>query len=120
MGVYGCCIVRGDTVMIGVTFVCWSGLNAFCVQSSWFMSSTMLVFGSVWAPSLAHFIDLRQLLCLLDVQGHAHSIGLSMLIQESQRRYLYHVGGDIAWNWWVGGVLLGGWCTKVLNISIYS
>ena len=25
----GCCIVRGDIVMTCVTFVCWSGLDAF-------------------------------------------------------------------------------------------
>ena len=49
----------------------------FCVPSSWFMTSTVVEFGSVWAPSLAHSIALGHLLCLLYVQGHAHSIDLS-------------------------------------------
>ena len=34
MGGDGYCIAKGGKVMIGVTFVCWSGLTAFCIQSS--------------------------------------------------------------------------------------
>ena len=30
----GIMLLKGEIVMIGVMILCWSGLNAFCVQSS--------------------------------------------------------------------------------------
>lgn len=41
---------------IGVTYGCWSGLNVFCVQSLWFMASTIVEFGSICVANVAHFI----------------------------------------------------------------
>lgn len=41
----GYCIVRGGIVIIGVTTICWKGLNAFCAQSSCMMISIVVDWG---------------------------------------------------------------------------
>ena len=51
----GYCIVKREIMMIGVMYVCWSELNALCVQSPWIMTSIVMEFGSVWAASITHF-----------------------------------------------------------------
>lgn len=88
-------IVTWSIVIIDVTSICWSGLNVFCCQSSWFMTSMVVEFGSNWVANLAYFTTLGRSSMLLYVRGPTNSIDLSVLIQKSQGLYLCHVGSDI-------------------------
>lgn len=40
-------VLLEGVLMIGITYVCWNGLNVFCIQSSWFMTSIVVEFGLV-------------------------------------------------------------------------
>lgn len=59
------------------------------------MTSEVVEFGLVWIASMAHFIVVGMSSMSVICTRPCHSIDLSMLILESQRFSICHVGIDI-------------------------